>query len=202
ALSCPPPRPAVSAALSLHDALPIWTRSRVRWCLLERRRRMIVGINRPIRLTVWRPSASLAVLRVWMVESFDTADLVEQREHGVETLAGDPMRAQHDLLHAGVADDGKCFEGVVELACDGVVDEVVQRYTEDVGKPCEQAKGGVVSSACSQRADVVRGDRDALLGEGRDNAGRCVELGAVWGERHRAEEQVESLCEVRNVFGG
>src|SRR5699024_1109645 len=95
------------------------TRSRVRWCLLERRRRMIVGINRPIRLTVSLPSASFAVLRVCIVESFDTADLVEQRKHRVETLAGDPMRAQHDLLHAGVADDGKCFERVVELAGDG-----------------------------------------------------------------------------------
>src|SRR5690625_61501 len=82
------------------------TRSRVRWCLLERRRRMIVGINRPIMLSCWRPSASLAVLRVCIVESFDTADLVEQREHGVETLAGDPVRAEHDLLHAGVSDDG------------------------------------------------------------------------------------------------
>src|SRR5699024_5012324 len=132
----------------------------------------------------------------------DTADVLAHGPHGVGALAGHPIRAQHDLLHAGVADDGKCFERVVELAGDGVVDEVIQRYTEDVGEPCEQAERRVAASACSQRADVVRGDRDSLLGEGLDNAGRCVELGAVWGYRHRAEEQVESLCEVRNVFGG
>src|SRR5699024_12331989 len=84
------------------------TRSRVRWCLLERRRRMIVGINRPIRLTVWRPSASLAVLRVWMVESFDTADLVGQRGHGGEALAGGAMRGPPEVLRAGIRDVRTC----------------------------------------------------------------------------------------------